>query len=88
MIGEINSEAGGAELNKISEEKTEDGAEDKIEEKAEDKPEDKQETPRYFENPLPLPKKHVKREMDYQYPVEEKDMKYDMEVPENDDFDI
>ena len=88
VIGEINSEAGCAELNKISEEKTEDGAEDKIEEKAEDKPEDKQETPRYFENPLPLPKKHVKREMDYQYPVEEKDMKYDMEVPENDDFDI
>lgn len=47
-----------------------------------------QEAPRYIENPLPLPKKHVKKEMDYQYPVEEKDMKYDIEVPENDDFDI
>lgn len=44
--------------------------------------------PRYIENPLPLPKKHVKREMDYQYTVEEKDMKYDVEVSENDDFDI
>lgn len=53
-----------------------------------DEPEKTEEKPRYFENPLPLPKKHVKRAMDYQYPVEEKDMKYDMEVPENDDFDI
>ncbi len=46
------------------------------------------EKPRFFENPLPLPKKHVKKEMDYQYQVDEKDMKYDIEVPENDDFDI
>lgn len=53
-----------------------------------EEPEKTEEKPRYFENPLPLPKKHVKREMDYQYPVEEKDMKYDVEVSENDDFDI
>ena len=44
--------------------------------------------PRYIENPLPLPKKHVAKEMDYQYTVEEKDMKYDVEVSEDDDFDI
>ena len=44
--------------------------------------------PRYIENPLPLPKKHVAREMDYQYDVAEKDMKYDLFVPDNDDFDI
>lgn len=44
--------------------------------------------PRFIENPLPLPKKHVKKDMDYQYPVEEKDMKYDIEVSEHDDFDI
>ena len=42
----------------------------------------------YIENPLPLPKKHVPREMDYQYTVEEKDMKYDVEVSDNDDFDV
>ncbi|MCM1122923.1 MAG: hypothetical protein NC416_10090 [Eubacterium sp.] len=48
----------------------------------------KPEKPRYFENPLPLPKKHVRREMDYQYPVEEKDMKYDVEIAYDDDFDI
>jgi hypothetical protein len=43
---------------------------------------------RYIENPLPLPKKHVKKEMDYQYPVEDKDMKYDVEVDDGDDYDI
>lgn len=42
----------------------------------------------YLPNPLPLPKKHVKKQMDYQYTVEEKDMKYDIEVDSNDDFDI
>lgn len=50
--------------------------------------ENKEPKPRYIENPLPLPKKHVAREMDYQYAVEEKDMKYDVEVPSNDDFDV
>jgi hypothetical protein len=42
----------------------------------------------YIENPLPLPKKHVKKEMDYQYPVAEADMKYDVEVDDADDYDI
>ena len=46
------------------------------------------EKPRFIENPLPLPKKHVKREMDYAYPVAEEDMKFDIEVDEEDDFDI
>ena len=50
--------------------------------------ENKMANPHYIENPLPLPKKHVAREMDYQYTVEEKDMKYDVEVSEDDDFDI
>lgn len=44
--------------------------------------------PRFIENPLPLPKKHVAREMDYQYEVADKDMKYDVFVSDNDDFDI
>lgn len=51
-------------------------------------PQEQPKKPRFIENPLPLPKKHVHREMDYQYPVEEKDMKYDVDVPENDDFDL
>lgn len=44
--------------------------------------------PRYIENPLPLPKKHVKKEMDYQYEVAESNMKYDVEVAQGDDFDL
>lgn len=49
---------------------------------------DEAEKPRFIENPLPLPKKHVKREMDYEYLVAEEDMKFDIEVDETDDFDI
>lgn len=45
-------------------------------------------TSRYIENPLPLPKRHVKRDMDYRYDIEEKDMKYDVDVPEDDDFEV
>lgn len=44
--------------------------------------------PRFIENPLPLPKKHIHKEMDYQYPVAEDAMKYDVEVDEQDDFDL
>lgn len=44
--------------------------------------------PRFIENPLPLPKKHVRRQMDYEYPVAQEDMKFDIEVDETDDFDI
>ncbi|MDE5931120.1 MAG: hypothetical protein K2H40_01365, partial [Lachnospiraceae bacterium] len=46
------------------------------------------EKPRFLENPLPLPKKHEKRTMDYQYEVAEDQMKFDFEVNVNDDFDI
>lgn len=46
------------------------------------------EKPRFIENPLPLPKKHVKREMDYDHDIPEEDMHYDIEVAEDDDFDI
>lgn len=43
--------------------------------------------PRFLENPLPLPKKHVRREMGYDYEVEEADMHYQVEIAEDDDFD-
>lgn len=51
-------------------------------------PEEKKSKPRYLENPLPLPKKHVRKQMDYQYSIEEKDMRFDLEIEEEDDFDI
>lgn len=46
------------------------------------------EKPRFLENPLPLPKKHVKREMDYDYEVVEADMHYQVEIADGDDFDF
>lgn len=46
-----------------------------------------QKKPRFIENPLPLPKKHVPREMDFDYNVSEEDMHYDVEIVEGDDFD-
>lgn len=50
-----------------------------------------EETPKqvkYIENPLPLPKKHVKRSLDYSVEPQEELMHYDIEVSEGDDFDI
>lgn len=102
MIKEINSAAEGAEeaeqaeivreiaqeIEKIRQEKNEEqaGDADRVREPAQDAFEEQK--PRFIENPLPLPKKHVKKEMDYQYPVAEHDMKYDVDVAEDDDFDI
>lgn len=44
--------------------------------------------PRFIENPLPLPKKHEKKEMDYQYEISEDKMNFDVEIKENDDYDF
>lgn len=42
----------------------------------------------FIENPLPVPKRHVKKEMDYEYQVPENKMYYDIEEPEKNYFDI
>lgn len=42
----------------------------------------------YIENPLPLPKKHVKKVMDFVYDPKEHELDYDVQVKEDDDFDI
>lgn len=39
-------------------------------------------------NPLPGPKKHVKRELDFEMTVNEDELEFDHEVSENDDFDL
>ena len=41
-----------------------------------------------IDNPLPLPKRHVKKTMGYQREVPPEEMHYDIEVEENDDFDL
>lgn len=42
----------------------------------------------YIDNPLPLPKKHVKKTMGYQKEVLPEQMHYDIDVPDTDDFDL
>lgn len=44
--------------------------------------------PQLIENPLPLPRKHVRKAMEYGFIPEEDMMHYDIEVDENDDYDI
>lgn len=45
-----------------------------------------EEKPRFIENPLPLPKKHVKRELDFDYEVAPESMRYDVEVAAGEEF--
>lgn len=54
-----------------------------VEEWNEDEPKVK-----FIDNPLPLPKKHVKREMTYAKELEGEEMEFDVSVGEEDDFDI
>ena len=42
----------------------------------------------YIENPLPVPKKHIRKTMDYAFIPNESQMKYDIQVSDNDDFDL
>ncbi|MBO4846804.1 MAG: hypothetical protein J5525_10895 [Lachnospiraceae bacterium] len=59
----------------------------KAEEKSDEKPEE--EKVELIENPLPLPKKHVHREMDYGRSIPEAWMHYDVELDSrNDHYDI
>ncbi len=41
-----------------------------------------------FETPLPLPKKHEKKEISYKFEPDADHMKFDVEIAEDDDFDI
>ncbi len=41
-----------------------------------------------IDNPLPLPKKHVKKELNYKVQPQDEMMCFDIEVSENDDFDL
>lgn len=42
----------------------------------------------YLENPLPVPKRHIKKEMDYAFEPEPVQMYYEVPVADNDDFDV
>lgn len=43
---------------------------------------------RYIKNPLPLPKKKERKGLDYPLQVADEDMKFDIEVSDDDDFDL
>lgn len=45
-------------------------------------------TVQFIKNPLPVPKKHIKKIMDYQMIPKESQMKYDIEVSDDDDYDV
>ena len=43
---------------------------------------------KFLDNPLPVPKKHVKKSIDYAFEPEADMMNYDIEISADDDFDI
>lgn len=45
-------------------------------------------TVNYIPNPLPVPKRHVKKNMEFSFEPSQEEMKFDIEVSENDDFDL
>lgn len=61
---------------------------EEISRKREHSAETKPQAPRYIENPLPLPKPHVKRVLDYDRKTTSGKDEYDFIVNDNDDFDI
>ena len=63
-------------------------SEDEAQEEPEAAPESRDSAPRYIENPLPLPKPHQKKVLDYDYPLEPGKEDYDLQVEDGDDFDL
>lgn len=49
---------------------------------------EKPEKPKFLDNPLPVPKKHVKKTFDYAFEPANDLMRYDIDVSDDDDFDI
>lgn len=70
--------------------RSEDKHEEKAEEKAEENTEQKSEI-KFLENPLPGPKKHVAKTLDYDLQEDElpeQELDYDLQIAEDDDFDL
>lgn len=80
------------ETGEKQEEETEEKQEEETEEKQEMKKkegEEKAETINYIPNPLPVPRRHVRKELDYSFEPEDADMEYDLKELSDgaDDFD-
>lgn len=62
--------------------------EDEMSEEAEEKEQEKPAPGRPLHNPLPVPEKKKRPRADFGYPVKEEDMKFDIDVADDDDFDV
>lgn len=49
---------------------------------------EKEKKVKFIKNPLPLPKKHTKKEMDYDFEVSADQMHFDIEEPVNNFYDF
>lgn len=79
------AESPAVEEENIPEDKEENIPEDKEEKSKEDMEEKEERKINYIKNPLPLPKKHVKRTLDFK--LNERKDDFDIEIDKGDDFD-
>ena len=42
----------------------------------------------YLDNPLPVPKRHIKKEMDYGFEPAPESLYFDITIADDDDFDL
>ncbi len=97
VLMEEAAEKPAEEAKEPAEEKVKEPTGEKAEEPAEKKPEKpvevrpaevKKPAPgEPLHNPLPIPKKHIKKEFNFKYEIPEEKMKFDREIPADDDFD-
>ena len=76
-------------MNELEREKAlkEEFRQEAVRHREEREPAEEKKQVKYIENPLPLPRKHKKRVMEYPRHISEED-DFDHPVDENDDFDI
>lgn len=88
MSGKENTESGemSEEESMEAKEMSEESVETEKETKEKEQPE-KERRVEFLENPLPLPKKHEKRVMDYKLDPDKDLGGYDIYVADDDDFD-
>lgn len=89
---ELEEEETTEDYDSVKEESSENCDSEKAKEPSEDcnseKEEEKEKPIQFIPNPLPVPKKHVHKELDYAKEVDADDLKFDVEIDDTDDFDI
>ncbi len=85
---EVEESASESAMATVSGDEAQEGPEAAPDAGTEPAPESRDSAPRYIENPLPLPKPHQKKVLDYDYPLEPGKEDYDLQVEDGDDFDL